>query len=81
MLVPFAARKDLFGSNQRTCGSEPARESGGSVNYSSADTPPSRAGSLPQEMFVRAGIYGCSQLLSTAPQYSPDRVFITWITS
>nr|TSB48989.1 hypothetical protein FEE99_27070 [Pseudomonas sp. ef1] len=68
MLVPFAARKDFLAHHNNQCGSEPARESGGSVNYSSADTPPSRAGSLPQEMFVRAGIYGCSQLLSTAPQ-------------
>ncbi|TDK56049.1 hypothetical protein PspCFBP13508_03775 [Pseudomonas sp. CFBP13508] len=31
------------------CGSEPARESAGSVSCVLADTTPSRAGSLPQE--------------------------------
>ncbi|CAI8751902.1 hypothetical protein EMIT0196MI5_160056 [Pseudomonas sp. IT-196MI5] len=30
------------------CGSEPAREEGVSVNINVTDTPPSRAGSLPQ---------------------------------
>ncbi|WP_206663207.1 hypothetical protein, partial [Pseudomonas sp. Sample_21] len=35
-------------SPQKTCGSEPARECGVSVNVEVADLTPSRAGSLPQ---------------------------------
>ncbi|AXP01966.1 hypothetical protein DZG01_02820 [Pseudomonas fluorescens] len=42
---------ELFTSNgniKNPCGSEPARDSGGSVNTTLADPPLSRAGSLPQ---------------------------------
>jgi hypothetical protein len=46
---------DLLAANQKgliqhqsPCGSEPAREEGVSVDIHVADTPPSRAGSLPQ---------------------------------
>ncbi|TDK52005.1 hypothetical protein E1508_23960 [Pseudomonas moraviensis] len=35
-------------THAKPCGSEPARESGSSASQSATDTPPSRAGSLPQ---------------------------------
>ncbi|POA42034.1 hypothetical protein C1894_13190 [Pseudomonas sp. FW305-3-2-15-E-TSA2] len=50
--VAFEAEGRSYRLLQFQCGSEPARESGGSVTLILNVLPPSRAGSLPQGEFV-----------------------------